>query len=108
MGALNRPGRAIKGRQCAISGVLNNAASEALDLAKDSGVLRVEKLFPLPVTQTCQVFGGSDDVGEHDRGKYPIRTRSMANTGQELLDLLDDSVGVTKPRPMVLSCADRK
>ena len=62
-----------------------------------------EQVAPAVVAQLGGLAGRVDDVDEHDGGEHPVRLRPTANPGQELLDLVEDGVGVVTERQMILA-----
>jgi hypothetical protein len=62
--------------------------------APDNGVVVVGQPGPLPWTDPGLVLGRSHDVGEEDGHGQDIALRPAAGTGQELLDLVRQRVGV--------------
>src|ERR1700716_2628595 len=94
-------GRPVEGRQEAVAGGINLTTAEPGELLTDDGVVAVEQIPPPPVAQRDCPLRGANDVSEHDRGQDPIRLLAAAGTGEELLDLLEEGLGVADPREMV-------
>jgi hypothetical protein len=46
---------------------------------------------------------GADDVGEAHRGQHPVGRDRWAHTGEELLDLIDQGIGVTGEEQVVVT-----
>src|SRR5438445_7527075 len=56
---------------------------------------------PRSVAELCRALGRADDVGEEHRRQDTVRLRPMPHAGEELLDLVEDLVGVD-PGQMVV------
>ena len=57
-------------------------------------VVLVEQRAPTGVAELGGPGGGADDVGEEDGGEPPVRVGRRPRPGEELLDLVDELVGV--------------
>lgn len=66
---MNRQTRLLEQREESVARGRNHAASEALDLASDRGMVVRQDFTPAPVPELRGSRGGSDDVGEQDGGK---------------------------------------
>jgi len=42
-------------------------------------------------------LGGANDVGEHDRGQYPLCVGAAAHAGDKFLDFVEHRRGVADP-----------
>jgi hypothetical protein len=54
----------------------------------------LEERHPRLVAEDVGAIRGAHDVAEHDRGEDAIVLRRRPDAGQELLDLVDDRIGV--------------
>ena len=64
-GAADRSLRAVEHREEAVTRGAHLAASEAIELHADDGVVRVEQRMPVTVTHLCSTPRRVDDVGEN-------------------------------------------
>ncbi|MGH2589771.1 MAG: hypothetical protein ACRDGW_03120, partial [Actinomycetota bacterium] len=63
----------------------------------------VEEPRPALVAQPGGGLGRADDVGEQQRGQDPVDRRDRRRAGEELLDLVEEVVGVARPVGMALA-----
>jgi hypothetical protein len=99
--AADRPGRAVEGGQHPIAGRLDRAPTRGLNLPMGDRVVDLQQLTPPPVTH-CRRHGGRiDDAGEGDGGQDAIAAGNLGGAGQELLQLVEEAVGVgCRPGPV--------
>jgi hypothetical protein len=93
--------RPVEGRQEPVTGGVDLTAAEPGELLTDQGVVAVEEIAPPSVAQRGRPLRGPDDVREHDCGQDPIGLGTAACTRDELLDLVEDCVGVADPREVI-------
>src|SRR5579875_2928765 len=79
--------RAGKGGDETVPGSVDFATAEPVELTSDDGVVVVEQVSPPAVAERRSVLSGSGDVGEHDRGEYPLGVEAAPHPGDEFLDL---------------------
>jgi hypothetical protein len=72
-------------------------------LAADDLVKALENIPPSAIADSRCAFGRADDIAEHHRGQHPIGITPMPHSGQKLLDLVEDCIGITYPREMVFA-----
>lgn len=63
--------------------------------------MSVEQQPPLPVAQLDGSAGGADDVGEEDTRQHTVRFWRGTSTGEELLGLAENLVGVLGPPEVI-------
>jgi hypothetical protein len=61
----------------------------------------LEHVTPTAVAEVRGAPGGIDDVCEEHRREHPIGLAHGPGTRHKFLDLVDDGVAVTHPRPVV-------
>ena len=77
--------------------------SKRLELLPDDGVMPLQQLAPAPVAELGRLLGRADDVREEDRREHAVGLRPAARAGQELLDLVDNRIGITGPQRVRVS-----
>src|SRR5207248_5374258 len=80
--------------QEAVAGGVDLAPAEALELPAHRAIVRREEHGPAAVAELRGARRRADDVGEEHRGEHTIGLRRAADSRQELLDLVDDLVGI--------------
>ena len=88
-------GRAVEHRKKAIAGVVHLASSVLAQVLPDQIVVGLTQGDPGGVTDPSGGLRGADYVGEQDRAQHTIHRRYRGSSCQELLDLIQDCVGVT-------------
>ena len=63
----------------------------------------VEHISPAAVTELVGQLRGPDDVGEEHRGQAAVGIRCPLRAGQELLDYVEQRVGVADVRQLVVT-----
>ena len=63
----------------------------------------VQHFVPAAVAELARALGGADDVGEQDRREHAVVVRRRASARQELLDLLEQAVLVSRPEQMFVA-----
>jgi hypothetical protein len=63
----------------------------------------VEQLTPAAVAELARPLGRADDVREHHGREDPVRLGDRAVSGEELLDVVADLVGISHPGPVVIA-----
>jgi hypothetical protein len=81
--------RPVQGREKAVAGRVDLAATEAVELAPDARMMLADDLAPAPVAELRRARRGIDDVGEEHRGENAVRLRKRTLARQELLYLVD-------------------
>ena len=66
-------------------------------------MVSIEQLRQPASRQLGRCLGRADDVGEQHRRQHTGRAWSLSHPGQELLDLIDDRVGVADAQEMVVA-----
>ena len=107
-GTANPPRGAIEGGKKAVAHRLDLAAPVALELGAHELVVARKQLTPARVAERRGALGGGDDVGEHHSCEYAIGNRRLTSAGQELLDLLGVTIGITVERDVVHLRAARR
>jgi hypothetical protein len=74
---------------------------EALELAPNLGIVPAEQLLPPLVAELDRSLRGVDDVGEQHSGQDALDRRQRPDTGEELLDLVEQGVGVVREEQVV-------
>src|SRR5262249_9813903 len=101
--AADRAGGAVERGENPVARGVDLAAPEAAELAPEDRVVPLEEIPPAAIAQGRGLLGGADDVGEEDRGEDAVRLGAVPHPGQELLDLVEDRVGVLTPGHVVVS-----
>ncbi len=57
--------------------------------------------MPPAIAEGGRLFSRTDNVSEEHGGQHPIWLDSRANTGQKLLDFLQDDISVAQPRQVI-------
>ncbi len=68
--------------------------SEPLELSTHHSVVLVQQGSPAAIAELCCLLGRLDDVSEDNGGEHPVPLGSMALTGDELLDRVDELVDI--------------
>src|SRR6478736_8537232 len=100
-GASDRAGGSVEPGEEAVARRVDLTAAEALELAPDVGIVPAEQLFPSPVAELDRSLRGVDDVGEQHGGQDALDRRQRPDTGEELLDLVEQGVGVAREEQVV-------
>src|SRR5207253_2135399 len=90
-------------REEAVAHRLDRATAMTLELATHQRVVALDQLPPAAVAKARGGFRGTDDVGEHHRRQHAIDRRNVALAGEELLDLVDNRVGVARDEEVILA-----
>ena len=86
--------RSVEGRLHPVARQLVELAAVPLDLFARQLIVLGQQASPLAIPELCRALGGSDDIREQDRGENAIRIRRWPDTGDEVLDLDEEGVGV--------------
>ena len=97
VGTRERGARAGERGDEPVAGGVDFASAESLQFVANDGVVVVQHVAPAPVPEQRGAFGGTDDVGEHDRGQQALGVRTAPHAGDELLDLVEHRPGVAHP-----------
>ncbi len=92
--AVHRASGTIERDEEPVAGGFHFLAAVALELTAHDLVVAVEQFTPTLVTELGCPSRGVDDVGVQDRGQNPVGTRLGSMPGQEILDLVDESVDI--------------
>jgi hypothetical protein len=92
-GTTDRTRRTVEGREKPVSGRVDLATAEALQLAADGGMVGLEQLAPATVAELGCAHGRADEVGEEHRREDLVGLRPLAHAGQELTDLGEREIG---------------
>jgi hypothetical protein len=92
--AADGPRGTVEGGEEAVSSGVDFLAAESLEEPPDVRVMVLQQATPPAVAELVGPLRGADDVGEQDRGQAPVGYRGAARSGEELLDLIKDRVGV--------------
>jgi hypothetical protein len=93
-GAADRATRPVEGGQEAIAGGVDLASTEPCQVPAHDRVVLVEERAPAGVTECGGSRGGIHDVGEENGGELSVRIWRGSSSGEELLDLAHDLIGV--------------
>src|SRR5262249_43982075 len=96
-GGPDAAGRSVESRKKAVARGVDLAAAKARQLPADQAVMGVEPFSPAAVAQLGGAVGGIDDVGKQHGREDAIVLGIATRPGDELLDLVDDGVGVADP-----------
>jgi hypothetical protein len=99
----DRPRRPVEGRQETVPHRLDLAAAIARQLFPHDAVVMLKQLAPPPVAERRGALRGCCDVSEHDGLKRSVGLGRVAAAGQELLGFVEQGVGVTEPRKVVVA-----
>ena len=100
-GAPDRPGGSVEPGEEAVARLVDFMAVEALKLPPDPGIVPAEQLLPPLVTELDRALRGVDDVGEQHGGQDSLDSRQRPDAGEELLDLVQQGVGVAREEQVV-------
>src|SRR5262249_51033418 len=88
--AADRPPGSVKRSQEAISGYIYLVAAEPGQLSPHDGVVLLEQLAPIPISQLHRSFRRANNVSEEDRRQDAIWFRAMADAGEKFFDLIEE------------------
>jgi len=94
LGATDGARGTVEGGEEPVAGGVDLLSPEPLELSAYRGVVALDHVAPRTVSERGSPFGGADDVGEHHGGEHTVGCRRFANSGQELLDLVEECVAV--------------
>src|SRR6476620_6673648 len=100
-GAVDCRRRAHEGRKESIASRLDLRSTMPAEFVARHVVMLLEQLLPLPIAFLRGKSGGSDNVGEQHREKYPFIRLNRANPGHKLFDLLDEPILTIAPDQVV-------
>jgi hypothetical protein len=86
-----------------VAGGLDLTTSMALQAGAEHGVVRVGQRAPLAVAQASGLLRRRDDVREQDCGGDHVAFGGLVRAGQELLDLVEEGVGVAHEEQVVVA-----
>ena len=92
--AADRPRRTVERCEEAVTGRVEFLTGEAAQLASYGPVVLVEERGPAFVAEALHVLGRAHEVGAEDRRQNPLGRRRRTCTSEELLDLVEDLIGV--------------
>jgi hypothetical protein len=99
----HRSGRPIERREEPVARGLDLTSAPAVELASDGLVVAIDEPLPCTVTDLDGACGRSGDVGEQHGREHAVGFGPSAGSGQEVLDLVRDRVGVAGPHQVVVS-----
>src|SRR6185295_16550017 len=76
-------------------------AVEAFELAPDVSIVAAEQLLPSLVAELDCSLRRVDDVGEQHGGQDALDRRQRPDTGEKLLDLIEQGVGIAREEQVV-------
>ena len=89
-GARDCAGRPVERGQEAVAGGVQLSPPKPVELAADERVVLLEQLPPATVAEIGSELGRADDVREEHGGEDTVERRMGPDTGQELLDLVEE------------------
>src|SRR6185295_18995126 len=100
-GASDRAGCSVEPGEETVARRVDFTAVEAFELAPDVGIVPAEQLLPSLVAELDRSLRGVDEVGEQHGGQDALDRRQRPDTGEELLDLVEQGVGVAREEQVV-------
>src|SRR5438445_2666951 len=91
----------VEGRERPIAHGLHDSTAVPCQFAPDQAVVLLEELAPAGVTDVGGLLGGTDEVGEQHAEEDPTHIRCAPFASEELLDLVQERVGVTDPEQVL-------
>jgi len=73
------------------------------ELLSNHRVVLFEERAPLAITEFDGFAGRVHNVCEQHRGQHSIRFGSAPHTSEEFFDLVDEHVGVARPRYVIVA-----
>lgn len=101
-GTGNGSGRRIESRDKPVSSRIDFAPAISGELGSYDLVMRVQRSLPGFITQRYSHLGGTDDVGNENRGQEPIRHRLSSCSRQKRLDRVEYCLLALGPVKMIL------
>src|SRR5207247_2843608 len=95
--------RCVERRKETVAGRINLDAAVTADLASDDGVMTFNELAPTSVAELGSARRPTHDVGKENGCEEPVRRVRRADTGEELLDRVDDLVGLWGRGPKLVA-----
>ena len=77
-----------------VAGRADRATAVDRDLVVHEAIVVLDQVVPATVPKPRGVLGRADDVREHDRRQHSVGVVDSARAGHELLDLVEQRVGV--------------
>ena len=93
----------VEGGEEPVAHRLDLATAVALEGGPDEGVVVVGQLAPRPRPQPGSLRSRVDNVGEQDRCQCHVAFGSLVAAGEELLDLVDERVAVTREEEVIIA-----
>jgi len=97
------PGCGIEGGEEPVSNGLHLSTPVTPQGRSDHGVMVISHLRPCAMTELCCLLRRSHYVGEENGGGDNIALDRLMTTGQELFDLVHESIDVANEREMILA-----
>jgi hypothetical protein len=99
----HRSGCGVEGGQEPIAHGLDLAPPVTDQRGSNHHVVVMGKGAPFAVAHTSSVFGGRGDVGKQDGSRRDLAFGCLVRACEELLDLVEDGVGIAAKEQMVLA-----
>jgi len=99
----NRPRGSIERGEETVAGSVDFTTMKEFELLSNHRVVLFEERAPLVITEFNGFAGRVYYVCEHHRGKHSIRFRSAPHTREKFFDLVDERVGVARPRRVIVA-----
>ena len=93
-GAADCPSRAVKHGEEPVPCVIDLTTTEPIELTPHHRMMSSPQPSPAAVAYRRRVFRRTNDIGEQDGSEYPVGLRTMTDSGEELLDLVNEPVEV--------------
>src|SRR5262249_21347403 len=91
----------VEGREKSVTGRIDFAAAESIELSANNGMVTGEQLGPPMVAELSDASRRLDDVGEEIGGENAVGLWRRAHTRDELFDLSEDRIPVLRPPRVV-------
>src|ERR671918_1014720 len=102
-GTPDRPCWTVERRQEPVTCRVHLSPPEATERSSHDGVVPLEEIAPPAVAKLGGALRRSNEGGEEHGGQHPIRLRPPSDAGEELLDLVKQSVLVTDEHQVVMA-----
>ena len=99
--ATNGASWTVKRDQEPIAGRMNLAPAEVEQFTAYEAVVSVQQLPPAAVAKGRRLLSRSDDVGKQHGSEHAVGLNGVADSGEQLFDLVEDDICVTDPGVMV-------
>ena len=96
-----RPRRTIERNEKTVTQRLDLATAEPSDLSPDELIMTGQEVLPRPITELTRTLRGLDDVGKQNGCQHAMGRNSWPCAGQELLDLIVQTMSVADERVII-------